>query len=238
MGSSQGVNKGLLLASSVGLLAYACGADPLFVNESDAVITIQAEGVNYSRYTTYYMPERIVDLCLQPQSGSPSSDAIGGAGGGPAIDPGNCFATDHNSDAEILDSIEDNMDAFGYERVDSPEDADLVVLLGHVSRASFSLSTPYCYPNSYFSGCVTQEDNPEISVPYRALVIQMIDVAASNGPQLASVWTAGIHQTHRTDTALGSELGGGTSDVRTEIWQSAITTAFSQSSYLDEGGEN
>lgn len=222
----------------MGLLAYACGADPLFVNESDAVITIEGKGVNYSRYVTYYMPNRIVDLCLQPQSGSPSSDAIGGAGGGPAIDPGNCFATDHNSDAEILDSIEDNMEAFGYQRVESPDDADLAVLLGHVSRVSFSLSTPYCYPNSYYPGCVSQKDNPEISVPYRALVIQMIDVAASSGDALASVWTAGIHQTYRTDAALGTELGGGTSDVRTEIWQSAITTAFAQSPYLKDGGEN
>lgn len=232
------MNKGLLLASSVGLLTYACGADPLFVNESDAVITIEGKGVNYSRYSTYYMPARIIDLCLQPRNGSPSSDAIGGAGGGPAIDPGNCFATDHNSDAEILGSIEDNMEAFGYERVESPQDADLVILLGHVSRASFSLSTPYCYPNSYYRGCVSQKDNPDIAVPYRALVIQMIDLEASSGTNLSSVWTAGIHPTHRLDATLGTDLGGGASDVRTEIWQNAITTAFAQSPYLKEGGDN
>lgn len=233
------MNKGLLLASCAGLfLAYACGADPLYVNESDAVITIQAEGVNYSGYATYYMPDQIIDLCLQPQGGTPTSDAIGGAAGGPALDPGNCYATDHLTDPDILDSIEDNMDAFGYERVQSANEADLVILLGHVSRASFSLSAPYCYPNSYYSGCVSQEDNPEFSVPYRAMVIQMIDVEASDGDALESVWTAGIHQLHRTDSALGTELGGSSSNVRSEIWADAISTAFAQSPYLNAGGQN
>lgn len=237
--SSQGVNKGLLLASCAGLLlAYACGADPLFVGESDAVITIRAEGVNYSDYATYYMPDDIIDLCLQPRSGVPSSDAIGGAAGGPAIDPGNCFATDHLSDPDILDAIEDNMAAYGYERVESADDADLAILLGHVSRSSWSLAAPYCFPNSYYSGCVSQENNPEISVPYRAMVMQMIDIEASEGDALESVFTAAIHQLHRTDAALGTESQGGASNVRSEIWADAISVAFAQSPYLNDGGHN
>jgi hypothetical protein len=232
------VNKGLPLALSAGLfLAYACGADPLFVNESDAVITIQAEGVNYSKYSTYYMPQKIVDLCLQPRNGDPSSDSIGGAAGGPAIDPVNCFATVHHSDADILDSMEGHMADFGYERVESASEADLVILLGFVSRTSWSLSRPYCYPNSYYSGCVSQENNPQLSVPYGAMIVQMIDVDASEGASLESVWTAGIHQLHRTDDALGTDLGGGAS-ARSEIWADAISTAFEQSPYLNDGGRN
>lgn len=233
------MNKALLLASCAGLfLAYACGADPLFVNESDAVITIQAEGVNYSKYSTYYMPDEIIDLCLQPQNGVATSDAIGGAAGGPALDPGNCFPTDHLSDPDILDSIEANMADLGYERVGSAEEADLALLLGHVSRGNWSLSTPYCFPNSYYSGCVSQANNPQLTVPYRAMVIQMIDVEASDGDRLESIWTAGIHQLYRTDNALGTDLGGGSSSVRSEVWSDAVNTAFDQSPYLNDGGQD
>ncbi len=233
------MNKGLLLMASSGvLLAYACGADPLYVGESDAVITIAAEGVDYSAYSTYYMPDRIIDLCLQPRGGTPSSDAIGGAAGGPAIDPGNCYAADHTVDEEILEAFEANMDALGYERVDSPEDADLALLLGHVTRASWSLSSIYCYPNYYFSGCVSQANNPDITVPYRALVVQLIDLERSGTSALESIWTAAIHQTQRIDGSLGTELGGGASDVRAEIMTAAIDTAFAQSTYLDDGGDN
>lgn len=233
------MNKGLLLIASAGvLLAYACGADPLYVGESDAVITIAGEGVDYSEYSTYYMPDRIIDLCLQPSGGSPSSDAIGGAAGGPAIDPGNCYATDHTVDEEILEALEANMEALGYERVTTPEDADLALLLGHVSRASWSLSRTYCYPNDYFPGCVSQANNPDVQVPYRSLVVQMIDLEASGQDLLESVWTAAIHQVQRIEVSLGTDLGGGTSDIRADIMTSAIATAFGQSEYLDDGGAN
>jgi hypothetical protein len=77
------------------LFVYACGADPLYFDETDTVVTISPEGTDFSDYRTYYLPDSIIDLCLQPESGTPTSEAIGGAAGGPAIDPNNCGATDH-----------------------------------------------------------------------------------------------------------------------------------------------
>ncbi len=233
------MNKGLLIVAFAGVsLAYACGADPLLVTESDAVITIEAEGTNYAKYGTYYLPSEIVDLCLQPQEGTPTSDAIGGAAGGPAVDPGNCYPTDHTSDEAILDAFEANLEALGYERVSDPDDADVALLLGHVSKTSWNLGQPYCYPNYYFSGCVSQENNPPIALPYRALVAQMVDLEASSGDDLETIWTAGIHQVQRIDASLGSGQGGAGVDVRSTIWEGAIRTAFDQSPYLRDGGNN
>lgn len=234
------MNKGLLLLSCAGgLLAYACGADPLYVDETDAVITIQSEGTDYSQYSTYYMPSGVVDLCLQPESGTPSSDAIGGAAGGPAIDPGNCLGVNHASDPEILDAIEESMDSSGYERVSEPEDADVVMLVAHVTRVrGWLLNRAYCYPNYYFSGCVERTDSPEILVPHASIVVQMIDRAASDDEDLHSVWTAAVHQNNRIESALGTDLGGGPSDVRADIFTDALDAAFLQSPYLSRGGND
>lgn len=234
------MNKAWLLACGAGLsLAYACGADPLYLNETDAVITIQKEGADYSAFDSYYLPDRIVDLCLQPESGTPTSEAIGGAAGGPSIDSRNCFRTDHASDEAILDAIEENLSDFGYERVleSDKDEADLAVLVGIVSRSSWSLARTYCYPTNYYRGCVDQSENPGIIVPYNSLVIQFVDVGGSEGDDLTSIWTAAIHPLQRISEQLGTSLGGGPASTKSKIWRDGIVQAFLQSGYLNEGGD-
>lgn len=219
------------------LLAYACGADPLFLNETDAVSTIRAEGASFTGYRTYYLPDEIVDLCLQPQEGEPTSDAIGGAAGGPSIDPANCSPTDHTSDEAILLSLAQNMDALGYERVaeDEKASADLALLAGLVSKETWTLNKPYCYPNYYYPGCVNQ-GAPEVVVPYNSLVLELIDVDASNGDDLESTWTASVHQIQKIYDELGTSPGGGPSSTKIIAMTEAIDQAFRQSPYLADGG--
>jgi hypothetical protein len=66
-GSSKRVKKALVGSLTfAALAAHACGADPLYIDETDAVITLQAEGSDFSSYQTYYLPDSIIDLCLQP----------------------------------------------------------------------------------------------------------------------------------------------------------------------------
>lgn len=225
------------------LAVHACGADPLYIDETDAVVTLRAEGSTFSSYRTYYLPGSIIDLCLQPPSGTPTSEAIGGAAGGPAIDAGTCFETDHSSDEAILDALEENMDALGYERVDDADSADLALLVGLVSKTSWVLSRAYCYPNAYFGGCVSGSGNPEIIIPgagadsFSSVIVQMIDVAQSTEDDLVSLWTVAIHQRNRITEELGTSLGGGPSSVKQRILSNGIDQAFAQSKYLSGEGE-
>lgn len=219
------------------MLAYACGADPLYYEETDAVVTIRGKE-DFSQYRTYYLPETIVDLCLQPSSGSPTSSAIGGAAGGPSIDPGNCDPTDRAADEAILEALERNMDALGYERVAEEDraEADLALLVGFVSRLTWSLDRPYCYPESYYGGCVSQSDNPPWSVRPNTLILQLVDVESSTDTDLVSVWSAAIARAQEVTAELGQSLGGGPSETKERIWEAGIEQAFSQSTYLNEGG--
>lgn len=193
---------------------------------------------DFSEYRTYYMPQTIVDLCLQPTSGTPTSAAIGGAAGGPTIDPSNCDPTDRAADRAILDALERNLDALGYERVDEEDkaDADLALLVGFVSRLSWSLDRPYCYPESYYGGCVSQSENPPYSVRPNTLILQLVDVNRSSDTELVSVWTAAIARAQEVTAELGQSMGGGPSETKERIWEAGIDQAFAQSAYLSEGG--
>jgi hypothetical protein len=209
------------------------------LEETDAIITIEGREADFTQYKTYYLPDRVIDLCLQPESGTPTSEAIGGAAGGASIDPGNCFVTDHSSDEAVLASLAANMEDLGYTRVSEGErdEADLALLAGIVSRSSWSLSLDYCYPNNFYSGCVDQSNNPEVIVPTDSFVFQLIDVEASSGTELVSVWTGAVHQLQKISAELGTSLGGGPTSTKSQIWTSSIDQAFEQSPYLAEGGE-
>lgn len=226
---------GSLIAGA--LLAYACGAEPLYREERDVIVTVQAEGSDFSGYETYYLPDSIVELCLQPQGGTPTSEAIGGAAGGTAIDPVNCIKVDHGSDAALLDLIEERFDDLGYARVTDPESADVAILVGLVSRVSWNLGLPFCYPNYYYGGCVDPVVPDDFVFPAQTLLIQMIDVEASSHPELAPVWTVALNQNQLIDSELGTSMGGGPSGTRQRIMLNALEQAFEQSPYLAEGGQ-
>jgi hypothetical protein len=132
------------------------------------------------------------------------------------------------------------MNALGYQRVAEAdkESADVALLVGLVSKSSWVLSRAYCYPNSYYGGCVSGSGNPEIVIPGAgagsgtSIIVQMIDVAQSTEDELVPVWTVAVHQAASITEELGTSLGGGPSSVKERILTNGIAQAFLQSSYL------
>lgn len=212
------------------ILAPACAADPLFVEETDIVATVHDEKANFSSFKTYSLPSVLPDLCFQPTSGDPSADAYGGAGGGGPIESEECYETDHNADEAILDALAENMESLGYERLDASEseEADVVLLAALIARGSWAMNRAYCYPSNFYRGCVEPLSDEEVFVRTGALLLQLIDVKKSSGEDLVTTWTAAIQQ----NEALRSSKG---SDGESAVMSRAVDQAFAQSAYL--GGE-
>jgi hypothetical protein len=223
------VKRLLLGAPFLGLLlAPACAADPLFVEETDVIATVHDEEANFSSFKTYSLPNVLPDLCFQPTSGDPSADAYGGAGGDGFIESEECFETDHDSDAAILDALAENMEALGYERVDDSDSADVVLLAALISRGSWAMNRAYCYPSDFYRGCVSPLSNEPVFVRTGTLLLQLIDAKKSSGEDLFTTWTAAIQQTEALRASKGSEAVDA-------VMSRAIDQAFAQSVYL--GGE-
>jgi hypothetical protein len=236
--SSQKVKRLFFLLSLIGLFGVlSCGAKPLLVEETDLVATIQDEGRNYSSFRTYVLVDEVGDLCLQPTSGPPSPDAYGGAGGEASADPDRCDSTEHSSDEAVLEALARNMEALGYERVSEQESesADVLLLTSRISRESWNLSLPYCYPSSYYRGCVEPISDAPVTLLRGSLLVQLIDLEASSGDELVTTWTAAVDQFWAIRAARGTSVGEDGADAEDTIMARAIDDAFEQSSYL--GGE-
>lgn len=233
--SSERVKRLLLILPLLGLFAVpACAADPLYLEETDLVLTARDTGRDYSSFKTYVLIDELADLCLQPTSGPPSADAYGGAGGASSSDPANCFETDHSSDSAILEAIAENMEKMGYQRVseDEVDSADALLLPALVSRGTFNLSLPYCYPDAFYRGCVQALSARPVHLVKDSILLQLIDLSASSGDELVTSWTAAIDQYWTIRAARGTAPGSDGSDAADEILSRAVDKAFEQSPYL------
>lgn len=220
-------------------VASACAADPISVGETDGVITISKKGANFSPYQTYAIADYVVDLCIQPESGTPTSESLaqGGAGGQTAT---TCAPTSHSLDAAVVESLIEQLDSLGWTQVawKEKETADLLVLTSWQQKTGWALELPYCYPPNYVSGCVEPLTNSRLTlrrledttiVP--PLLIQLVDTAESSSTQLANIWTAAIDQQFTIGETLGTAQGGANANAIGAL-RTAITKAFEQSPQL------
>lgn len=104
----KSMKKNLLLPmiAVVLLLGWGCYPGTVSVSELDTVLTLYDEEEDFSRFMTYAMPDTIVLI---------------------GDDEDN--ETDDRFDQDILNRVAQNMEAKGYTRVDSPDQADIVMLV-------------------------------------------------------------------------------------------------------------
>lgn len=233
--------KKALVVGCLSVLGWglACGTDPLFETERDSVLTIGVSGT-FSGKTTYYMPPSVVELCLQQSTEPPPREAVGGEGGGTNYDP-YCYTPSTLIDPDILDAFEENMEALDYERVLTREEADLALTVGVVTLvdARWNLSVSYCYPDSYFEGCVLPQSDDGVRAGPGGYVAHLLDLEDSSDDdssdgELVPLWTAVIHKNNeRAAVRTGSVV----TEAEGPVMERAIGEAFAQSPYLAEGGQ-
>lgn len=220
-------------------MLWACGADPPANDETDGVITIKATNVAYGDYDSFVTQVALDELCVQSSTkpADPSSHT--------STDPG-CVAVDHASDTEVIQRIQKNMRALNLDQVDikNADDADLYVVAGIVTRDFWDLSKKFCIDNGVIDGCLSPLTDHHIYAPIGSLVLALVDLKASEGSNLKTVWTASIDMRWAADGTLGAAMdsvggagaggnGGETSyEVNLEPWLNGVDQAYKQSPYL------
>lgn len=218
-----GVSALTLLA---GLGAPACGPQPLQSEEVDVVATRLGEGADFGELVTFSLPTDVIDLCDELTDIPPGGiGGAGGLGGGSSLDDyDTCVAPDHSLDGVILDTVARELEALGYQQVDSDADPDIAVLIGLVAQGELRVweGVPWCYAHALFPGCW----EPTYAYPYRlpfGTLLMDFGLPEASGDELASAWTAVL-------------AGVGRPDADEDRLTTAIETAFAQSPYLADGG--
>lgn len=208
-------------AASWSLGATGCSFNGLTTSETDVVLTIEDEDRNYSRYRTYSLTDEIVDLCKV--AGEDEEIPLGGSG---SVDLEGCFEVTHRYDDLVLSTIDANMEALGYEKVDPDDDPDVTVLVAAVARDNWYYATGYwwCDPYYYYS-CWYPPVSYVYNLPTGTLLLNLIDNSETENERLSSAWFAALSGLYaQDDDKSGSE--------RVE---DAVNRAFAQSPYLEAG---
>jgi hypothetical protein len=206
---------------SAAALVGACGFSGLTTSETDVAVTIEDEQRDYSKYKTYSLTDKIVDLCELADE-----DGMVPLGGAASVDLDDCFELTHRYDQTALDAIDKNMKALGYEKVALDEDPDVSVLVAAVGRNNWYYTPGYwwCDPYYYYS-CWYPTTGYYYNFPTGTVLINMIDTSESDDERVKSAWFAGL-------SGLYSQADDKTGAQRVE---DVIDRAFAQSPYLEVG---
>ncbi len=179
---------------------------PVYYSDSDLVATNYDSGYDFSGDVNYAMPDSVVHV-VDPDDRDP--------------------VIDRTYDQTILDAIEMNMNSRGYNRVDDPFEADLIIKPAVWSSTSTGVIYDYGY---YWGGYYPWFGYPYYpwggyvySYTYGTLLIDMVDVEGIDPEEefIPIVWSG----------ALNGALSDNRNDVKTRI-ESGIDKCFSQSPYL------
>lgn len=114
----------LILFGVITILLTSCYPDyGLSAADFDIVATFKDDGANFQNYRTYYMPDTIK-----------------------TVSDGNVVPNNGSNDATYLQEIANQMQAYGYVRVNSPDQSDLELVVGVTS------STTWVYNPGYWWG--------------------------------------------------------------------------------------
>ncbi len=226
---TRAIRKWGALALALTTLGAACSYEALTVADTDAVLTIKDGGRDYTKYQTYALTDRVIDLCGILEGDNTSAGGAGGAGGRSGLDVGQgCFQTEHDYDADILEAIAKQMDAYGYERVIGlDQDPDVVLLVGSIARDNWQYQPAYVWCDPYFGfSCWYPSGGYVYNLPTGAVLINMIDRVASKTDDLKSVWFASLQGLYADSSA----------DSTKDRIATSVQNAFLQSPYLKVGG--
>ena len=114
----------LILFGAATLLLNSCYPDyGLSTSDYDIVATFKDDAANFQNYRTYYMPDTIK-----------------------TVSDGNVVPNNGSNDAAYLQEIANQMQAYGYERVNSLAQSDVELVVGVIS------STTWVYNPGYWWG--------------------------------------------------------------------------------------
>lgn len=214
----------LLMGGLVG--SVGCSYETLSAAETDVVLTIQDPDRDYSRYRTYALSPHVTELCAISQKDLDPWTGEGGAGGRGGLDPKACTEVSHLLDKTLLQALEKQMGAWGYEKVSAEEDPDFIVLTGIVARDLWRYRAEYIWCDAFTEyECWYAERNFPYSFTQGTLLIQWIDKKESKPDQLRSIWFAALQGMYSAASLEGAQL-------KTE---SAVQQAFLQAPYLRRG---
>jgi hypothetical protein len=221
--------RGSVLALLCALGAPACGPQPFAAAEIDVIATRLGAGSDFGGLVTFAMPRDVVDLCDELAEIPPGGVAgAGGLGGGSSIDDyETCRPPDHSQDAAILEQVRFQLEALGYQEVESDADPDFAVVIGLVAQTELRVweGVPWCDAHELFTGCWKPDYEYPYRVPLGALMVDFVLPEPSmDQREFVSTWTAVL-------AGLGLPDAADEDRVTT-----AIATAFEQSPYLAEGG--
>jgi hypothetical protein len=220
-------SRGRLVRLSLGLLLVgavvstgACNFSSLSTSETDVVLTIEDEDRNYSDYKTYALTDKVIDLC--EVAGEDGELPLGGRF---SADVGTCFEVTHRYDELVLDTIDENMKALGYTKVDSPNDnPDVTVLVAALAQDNWYYAPGYwwCDPYYYYY-CWYPTASYVYNLPTGTLLINMVDNSETTDKRLSSAWFAAL-------SGLYAQADDKTGQERIE---DGVNRAFTQSPYLE-----
>ncbi len=202
-----------------------CQGGGLTVAETNAILTARDAGRDFSRYRSYALSDHVKALCLVPSEvkdgggGASGDDGAAGAAGAPSAPDFNSSKCTRGSAAleeDIFEAVAEGMEAAGYERVASPNQADLALLVARVARDHWYFSSSYGICDEFIDACVEPQLGSKYLIPTEALALVLVDRKKKN----EVVWLVAIPKVF-------------SSGVQKASVQRAIAQAFAQSSYLE-----
>ncbi|MBL7845668.1 MAG: DUF4136 domain-containing protein [Cyclobacteriaceae bacterium] len=192
--------KKLLFAALPALLLWGCyPAGPEYYEDLDVVITSYEENFDFVSKGTYAMPDKIVKIS------------------GTIIDGEDPEFVKEPFNTQILNKIEQNMTALGWEKVANPEDADITLL-----PASWTNTTIYYWYDYwcwYYYYCGWGWGYPSASSYTTGTLVMTLVADGDDFIEPTRVWTGAING-----------LLSGAYDINRV--NNGIDQAFAQSPYL------
>ncbi len=173
-----------LLLLSIMMLLQACFPfGPEDIEEFDIVATFHDENYNFSAVKTYAMPDSVAH--------------IDNSGGNPDLQSSRQF------DDLILSQIAANMKAINYERIDNPDEADVVLTVA-VTVQGFNLYGAYDYSNywgyytpgfddGYNYGYGDYGSNTGYDLKTGTVMVNMADLDEASASTIPNPWLAIIN---------------------------------------------
>lgn len=216
------------LAVGWGLLASfaapGCAPQPFAPEEIDVIATRPGQGTDFGNLLTFSMPTDVIDLCEELTDIPPGG--LGGAGGAPDLeDFDTCDPPDHSLDAVVLDGIRAELEALGYQEVDSDQDPDIAVMIGLVAQGDLRVweTVPWCYAHDLFPGCWEPSYAYQYRLPFGTLLMDFV-LPSESEDELVSAFTMVL-------------AGVAIPEADEQRMTDAIATAFDQAPYLADGGQ-
>jgi hypothetical protein len=198
----------ILLAGMMVMLQACFPYGPEDIEEFDIVGTFYDKNINFGQYTTYAMPDSIAKI---NNSGTTSEN-------------------EGQYDDLILSQVAANLNAVGYQRVEDPEEADVVVtvaitLQGYNLYSNYDYSTYWgYYTPGYGSGYdygYSGYDGQTYDLKTGTVLINMADLSRASDTTIPAIWVSFINGiTEQSYTNTSKRL------------ITLINRCFSQSPYL------